>query len=45
VSFEHAFPAALIGADEGRSRELVGEMAAELAANHSRRMTQLGLSG
>jgi hypothetical protein len=45
VSLEHAFPAGLIGVDEARSRERVGEMTAELAANHSRRMTQLGLTG
>lgn len=44
VSFEHAFLDGLIGADEARSRGLVGELRAELAANHSRRMTQLGLT-
>lgn len=45
VSFEHAFLAGLIGVDEARSRELFSELMAELAANHSRRMTQLGLAG
>ncbi len=45
VSFEHAFLPGLIGADEARSREVVSGLLAELAANHSRRMTQLGLSG
>jgi hypothetical protein len=45
VSLGHAFPASLIGSGEARSRELAGEMTAELTANHSRRMTQLGLTG
>ncbi|MDN4642564.1 ferritin-like fold-containing protein [Arthrobacter sp. PsM3] len=45
VSFEHAFLGALIGADEDRTRELVRGLMAELAANHSRRMAQLGLAG
>lgn len=45
VSFEHSFVGGLIGADEDRSKELVRELMAELAANHSRRMTQLGLAG
>lgn len=45
VSLEHAFPAGVIGPGGARSRELAGEMTAELAANHSRRMTQLGLTG
>lgn len=41
VSLEHAFPAALTGA----AGEPAGGMTAGLAANHSRRMTQLGLTG
>lgn len=45
VSFEHSFVGGLIGADEDRSKELVRELMDELAANHSRRMTQLGLAG
>ncbi|MDI3213778.1 ferritin-like fold-containing protein [Arthrobacter sp. AL12] len=45
VSFEHSFVGGLIGADEDRSKELVRELMAELAANHSRRMIQLGLAG
>lgn len=45
VSFEHSFVGGLVGADEDRSRELVRELMDELAANHSRRMTQLGLAG
>jgi hypothetical protein len=45
VSLEHAFPTGLTGSGEGRSRELAGEMTAEIVANHSRRMTQLGLTG
>lgn len=44
VSFEHAFLGALVG-DDARSRELVSGLTAELAANHSRRMAQLGLAG
>ena len=45
VSFEHSFVGGLIGVDEDRSKELVRKLMAELAANHSRRMTQLGLAG
>ncbi|MET3949586.1 ferritin-like fold-containing protein [Arthrobacter sp. UYEF36] len=45
VSFEHAFIGGLIGADEDRSKELVRELMGGLAANHSRRMTELGLAG
>ncbi|MCU1547462.1 MAG: hypothetical protein JWO29_413 [Arthrobacter sp.] len=45
VSFEHAFLGGLIGADHARSRHLVSGLTAELAANHSRRMSQLGLTG
>ena len=45
VSFEHAFIGGLIGADETRSKELVRGLMAELAANHSRRMKELGLTG
>lgn len=45
VSFEHSFVGGLIGADEDRSKELVRELMDELAADHSRRMTQLGLAG
>ncbi|MDP9981946.1 hypothetical protein J2W14_001330 [Pseudarthrobacter oxydans] len=45
VSFEHSFVGGLVGADEDRSKELVRELMDELAANHSRRMTQLGLAG
>lgn len=45
VSFEHAFVGGLIGADEEQSKELVRELMRELAAKHSRRMTQLGLAG
>jgi hypothetical protein len=45
VSFEHSFVGGLIGADEDRSKEIVRELMAELAANHSRRMIQLGLAG
>lgn len=45
VSFEHAFLGGLIGVDDERSRELVRELMAELAADHSGRMKQLGLPG
>ena len=45
VSFEHSFVGGLIGADEDRSKELVRGLMDELAANHSRRVTQLGLAG
>jgi hypothetical protein len=45
VGFEHAFLGGLIGADQEQSRELVRQLTAEIAANHSRRMTQLGLAG
>lgn len=45
VSFEHSFVGGLIGADEDRSKELVRGLMDELAANHSRRVAQLGLAG
>ncbi|MDD1476974.1 ferritin-like fold-containing protein [Arthrobacter sp. H16F315] len=45
MSFEHAFADRLIGADEDGPRELVRALLRELAANHARRMTQLGLAG
>ncbi|MET1063699.1 MAG: ferritin-like fold-containing protein, partial [Arthrobacter sp.] len=45
VSFEHGFVAGLAGADDGESRKLVRGLMVELAASHSRRMTQLGLAG
>ena len=45
VSFEHSFVGGLTGADEDRSKGLVRELMAELAANHSHRMIQLGLAG
>ncbi|WP_211877810.1 ferritin-like fold-containing protein [Pseudarthrobacter albicanus] len=45
VSFEHAFPAGLTGADDGGPGEPAGEMTAGLVTSHSRRMTQLGLTG
>jgi hypothetical protein len=45
VSLEHAFLGGLIGADEERSQEMVRDLTAEIAANHSRRMSQLGLAG
>lgn len=45
VSLEHGFVGGLTGADEERTRELVRTLMAELAANHARRMTQLGLAG
>jgi len=45
VSFEHAFLAGLAGAEEEEQlRELVRGLTAGLAANHSLRMTQLGLA-
>lgn len=44
VGLEHAFPGGLVG-DDARSRDLVGALTAELAANHSRRIAQLGLAG
>jgi len=45
ISSEHAFLGGLLGLDEERSRELVRELTDELAANHVRRMTELGLAG
>ncbi|WP_427130075.1 ferritin-like fold-containing protein [Pseudarthrobacter sp. S9] len=45
VGFEHAFLGGLSGRDAAGARELVSGLTAELAANHSRRMTQLGLAG
>jgi len=46
VSYEHAFLGSLIGgADNAAAKELVGGLIAGLAENHSKRMTQLGLTG
>ncbi|MGP4031412.1 ferritin-like fold-containing protein [Pseudarthrobacter sp. 1C304] len=45
VSVEHGFVGGLAGADEDSAAELSRVLMAELAANHSRRMTQLGLTG
>ena len=45
VGFEHAFVGGLAGAEDTRSKEKVRGLMAELAADHSRRMTQLGLAG
>ena len=45
VSFEHGFFGGLAGADGEQLRELVAELAAQLAASHALRMTQLGLAG
>jgi tRNA-(MS[2]IO[6]A)-hydroxylase (MiaE)-like len=46
VSYEHAFLAGLIeGAGTADAKSLVSELIAGLAANHSRRMSQLGLTG
>ncbi|MHA7220846.1 ferritin-like fold-containing protein [Arthrobacter sp. RHLT1-20] len=45
VGSEHAFLGGLTGVDEERSKELVRGLTAELAAGHSSRMKQLGLTG
>jgi hypothetical protein len=45
VGFEHAFVGSPVGAEEERLKDFVPGLMAELAANHSRRMTQLGLAG
>jgi 1,2-phenylacetyl-CoA epoxidase catalytic subunit len=45
VSLEHAFLGGLSGLDDSDARALVGGLAAELAANHARRMAGLGLAG
>lgn len=45
VDLEQAFPAGLAGSGEAPSGELAGQVEAELAANYSRRMAQLGLAG
>jgi hypothetical protein len=45
VSAEHAFLGGLSGLDDAGARALVNGLAAELAANHARRMTELGLTG
>jgi hypothetical protein len=46
VSYEHAFLGSLIGGeDNAAAKELVSGLIAGLAENHSRRMTQLGLTG
>jgi hypothetical protein len=46
VSYEHAFLGSLIGgADNAAAKELVGGLITGLAESHSKRMTQLGLTG
>lgn len=45
VSVDHALLGGLAGVDEARAGELVRGLTAELAAAHSRRMSQLGLAG
>lgn len=45
VSLEHELLGGLSGLDDASARELVRALTAELAANHSRRMAQLGLPG
>ncbi|WP_104172183.1 ferritin-like domain-containing protein [Arthrobacter sp. Y81] len=46
VSYEHTFLASLIGGeDNAATKELVSGLISGLAGNHSRRMTQLGLTG
>lgn len=45
VSVDHALLGGLAGVDETRAGELVRSLTAELAAAHSRRMSQLGLAG
>lgn len=44
VSFEHAFLSGLSGLDDDAARDMARSLAAELAANHSRRMAGLGLA-
>lgn len=44
VSVEHAFLGGLTGTDEARAGQLARELTAELAAAHSRRMSELGLA-
>jgi hypothetical protein len=44
VSFEHAFLGGLSGLDDAAARDMVRGLAAELAANHARRMAGLGLA-
>lgn len=45
VSLEHELLGGLSGLDDASASELVRALTAELAANHSRRMAQLGLPG
>jgi len=46
VSYEHAFLGSLIGGeDTAEAKDLVSGLIAGLAENHSKRMTQLGLTG
>lgn len=45
VSIEHAFVGGLAAADQGRGGEAARDLTARLAAAHSRRMAQLGLTG
>lgn len=45
VSMEHELLGGLSGLDDASASELVRALTAELAANHSRRMAQLGLPG
>ena len=46
VSYEHAFLASLIGGEDNTAaKELVSGLISGLARNHSRRMTQLRLTG
>jgi len=46
VSYEHAFLGGLVaGGDDAAAKELVGGLITGLAGNHSKRMTQLGLTG
>jgi hypothetical protein len=45
VSLEHELLGGLSGLDDAGASELVRALTAELAANHSRRMAQLGLPG
>ncbi|RKR20422.1 ferritin-like fold-containing protein [Arthrobacter oryzae] len=45
VSLEHELLGGLSGLDDAGARELVRALTVELAANHARRMAQLGLPG
>lgn len=45
VSADHTLLGGLAGVDEARAGDLVRALTAELAAAHSRRMSQLGLAG